>query len=145
MLPQEKLNLLKKVFVNYRQIKAVYLFGSFAESKENKFSDLDIGVLLDDNYFFDIKLNILTDLANHNFCNVDLIILNKASLLTRFEVVKHNQIIYKKDNFDSSSYYAKVIREFQDFRYLLKIQSYYLKERLLNGQPGGTVKKNRKS
>ncbi|UNC91309.1 type VII toxin-antitoxin system MntA family adenylyltransferase antitoxin [Candidatus Contubernalis alkaliaceticus] len=133
MLSKEELNLLKKILKEYHQIKAAYLFGSFAESLENRFSDLDLGILLEDNYIIDIKLDILTDLANHKFCNVDLIILNKACVLTRFEVVKHNKIIYKKDNFNSSLYYSKVFREFQDFRHLLNIQRYYMKERLLNG------------
>jgi predicted nucleotidyltransferase len=133
MLPEEKLDVLKKIFKKYKQIKAAYLFGSYAEGKESRLSDLDLGILLADDNFIDIKLDILTDLANHNFCHVDLIILNRASLLTRFEAVKHNQIIYKRDDFDSAAYYSKTIREFQDFRYLLKIQSSYLKERLLNG------------
>ncbi len=133
MLSNEKLDILKTVFMRYNHIKAVYLFGSFAEGKNNKLSDLDLGVLLDNDYNVDIKLDILTDLANYNFCNVDLIILNQAGLLTCFEVVKHNRIIYKRDDFDSSSYYSRIFREFQDFRYLLKIQSSYLKERILNG------------
>lgn len=136
MLSEEKRDVLKKIFKKYKQIKAAYLFGSYAEGKESRFSDLDLGILLDDNNFIDIidiKLDILTDLADHNFCHVDLLILNEASLLARFEAVKHNHIIYKRDNFDSSAYYSRVIREFQDFRHLLKIQSSYLKERLLNG------------
>ena len=133
MLSQEKLEKLENVFNKYSEVIAVYLFGSFAEDKENSYSDLDLGVLLDNEYKNTIKLDILADLADQNFCNVDIIILNQAGILSRFEAVKHNILIYKKEDFEFSSYYSRVIREFQDFRYLLKIQSSYLKERLLNG------------
>ena len=133
MLSQEKLDKLENIFNKYSEVIAVYLFGSFAEDKENSYSDLDLGVLLDNEYKNTIKLDILADLANQNFCNVDIIILNQAGILSRFEAVKHNILIYKKEDFEFSSYYSRVIREFQDFRYLLKIQSSYLKERLLNG------------
>jgi len=133
MLSQEKLEKLENIFNKYSQVIAVYLFGSFAEGKENSYSDLDLGVLLTNEYKNTIKLDILADLADQNFCNVDIIILNQVGILSRFEAVKHNRLIYKKEGFDFSSYYSMVIREFQDFRYLLKIQSSYLKERLLNG------------
>lgn len=133
MLSQEKLKTLENIFNKYSEVIAVYLFGSFAEGRDHSFSDLDLGVLLDYEYKNTIKLDILADLADQNFCNVDIIILNQAGILSRFEAVKHNKLIYKKEDFDFSSYYSRVIREFQDFRYLLKIQSSYLKERLLNG------------
>jgi len=134
MLNTEELVKLEKFFFKYKNIKAVYLFGSYAMNKENKFSDLDIGILLADGYNKEIKLDILGELVNEEFCNVDLSILNEVSLLLQFEIVKHNILIYKSLDFDSSNYYSMIVRKYLDFEPLLKIQHQYIKERILNGK-----------
>jgi predicted nucleotidyltransferase len=46
MLKEDQTKELRKVFANFPAVKAVYLFGSRAENKENRYSDLDLGVLL---------------------------------------------------------------------------------------------------
>ena len=72
---------LKIFFSDYGEIKAAYLFGSYAEGKENVNSDLDNGILLDENYDKMIKLDILTELSQNNFDNIDLVIINDTSKL----------------------------------------------------------------
>ncbi|MFW6001691.1 MAG: type VII toxin-antitoxin system MntA family adenylyltransferase antitoxin [Halanaerobium sp.] len=124
---------LKKIFSTYNQIKAAYLFGSYAEGRENKKSDLDLGILLDENYNKMIKLDILSKLSENNFDDVDLVILNTASILLKYEIVKHNQLIYCREDFDFSSYFSKTVRFFLDFKPYLKVQREYLKERIING------------
>ncbi len=133
MLGVEKINELEKIFQNYQRIKAVYLFGSYAIGKENKYSDLDLAVLLDNVDNKMIKLDILAELTANHFDNVDLVVLNHASLLVRFEAVKHNQLIYKRDDFNATQYYSSVVRKYLDFRPLLEIQRKALKERILRG------------
>jgi len=133
MLSKEKLVTLNRIFSHYDQIKAAYLFGSHAANKANKLSDIDIGILLEQGYNKKIKLDILTELAEHFFCDIDLVILNEATLLVCFEIVKHNKIIYKKCSFDAAGYFSLTIRRFLDFRPFLAVQRKYLKERILNG------------
>lgn len=133
MLKEDQKRELRKVFANFPAVKAVYLFGSHAENKENRYSDLDLGVLLEDSFDKMIKVEILVSLTEHNFTDIDLVILNNVSPLVRFEVVKHNKILYKKDDFDSSSYFSLTVRKFLDFRPYLEIQRKYLKERIMNG------------
>ncbi len=134
MLSTEEILKLQKVFSQYKNIKATYLFGSHATNKTNRFSDLDIGILLEDGYNKKIKLDILTDLAEEDFCDVDLSIINEVSLLLQFEIVKHNLIIYKAPNFDSSTFYSITVRKYLDFEPLLKVQYKYMKERGMNGK-----------
>ncbi|RKD32295.1 type VII toxin-antitoxin system MntA family adenylyltransferase antitoxin [Thermohalobacter berrensis] len=134
MLSDKSLEKIKRVFSDFDDVKAVYLFGSYADNKENRFSDIDLGILLKDKYDKKIKLDILSEMAEIGFCKVDLVILNEAPILMKYEIVKHNKLIYKKDNFDSNSYFSSVIRRYLDFNPFLEVQNKYFKERLLNGK-----------
>ncbi len=124
---------LKDIFTSYNEIKAAYLFGSYAEEEQNRNSDLDIGILLAEDYNKMIKLDILTKLTQNNFDNVDLVIINNASILVKYEVIKHNKLIYCRNDFDFSVYYSKITRLFLDFKPYLEVQRMYLKERIING------------
>jgi len=133
MLPLEKLQNIKKIVPQYKDIKCVYLFGSFAEGRERKSSDIDIGVLCNENYKSDIKLDLLSDFVKAGYCNVDLTIINQADLLTAYEIVKNNKIIYKRNDFDTAQYYSITVRKYLDFKPFLAVQREYLKERILGG------------
>jgi len=124
---------LKDIFAGYNEIKAAYLFGSYADGKQNKNSDLDMGILLDEEYNKMIKLDILTELTQNNFDNIDLVVINNASILVKYEIVKHNRLIYCRNDFDFSAYYSKVVRLYLDFKPYLEVQRMYLKERIING------------
>ena len=132
-LSDYQLEELRGIFKNYVELKAVYLFGSYAMGKEDKSSDLDLGIVLAEDYKQQIKLEILTELAVKGYCNVDLVILNEADLVTKHEVVKHNKVIYQRADFDTNDYFSLTMRQFLDFRPFLKVQQRYLKERVLNG------------
>ncbi len=121
------------MFSKFEDIKAAYIFGSYAEDRENKNSDLDIGLVLNDVYNPMIKLDILVKLTENKFEDIDIVILNQANPLVRFEAIKNNKLIYKQDSFDASSYYSLVTRTFLDFRPYLDVQRRYLKKRILNG------------
>jgi uncharacterized protein len=133
MLNIQNIRCLREVFSGFNQIKAAYLFGSYVENKETKYSDIDIGLVLNDDYDSMIKLDILMKLTENNFDNIDLVILNRANPLVKFEAVKHNKLIYQQEEFNAAGYYSLVIRTFLDFRPYLEVQRHYLKERILNG------------
>ena len=128
-----KLNELEKVFSQFDQVKCAFLFGSHARKEANKLSDLDVGILLDENFDKMIKIDILTELTRLNFFDIDLVIINNADLLTAFEIVKHNKILYKRSSFNVASFFSLIIRKYLDFKPYLVIQRNYLKERILNG------------
>jgi len=124
---------LRELFKSYSNLKVAYLFGSYATNEEDESSDIDIGILLDEDYDRMIKLDILTNLAEQSYCDIDLVILNEADILTTYEVVKHNEIIYKREDFDSNSYFSLSIRKYLDFKPILEVQAEYLKEQIING------------
>lgn len=124
---------LENIFSNQIEVKAAYLFGSYARGEQKTDSDIDIGILLDENFDRIIKLDLLTSLTENGFDDVDLVILNNASILLKYEIVKNNNLIYSRSDFDTSSYFSKIIRLYLDFKPYLEVQRKYLKERILNG------------
>ena len=115
-------------------MKAFYLFGYYDTSNNNKMSDIDIAVLLKDNCKNkNIKLDLLKGLVELGYDDIDLVILNRLSIVGKYEVVKHNKILYKSNDFDFNSYFSLIVRKYLDFKPLLKVQREYLKERILNG------------
>lgn len=132
VLNEIQLKKLNNVFSKYEEIQAAYLFGSYAEGKENRLSDIDIGVVLGEIHEKGVKIEILKDLAYEGFCNVDPVILNEASPIMKFEIVKHNKLIYKKKDFNHPYYFSDAIRRGLDFKPFIKVQRKYYKERLFN-------------
>ena len=101
-------------------IQAVYLFGSQAKNQAGTNSDIDIAVLLEDNYTKksgEIKVKLYEELIKAGIDNIDLVILNQASALLSYEVVKENYLLYKKEDFDAASYQSLAIRKYLDFEY----------------------------
>ncbi|MGM0603101.1 MAG: type VII toxin-antitoxin system MntA family adenylyltransferase antitoxin [Bacillota bacterium] len=132
-MEESKKNKIAEIAESFNNIEAVYLFGSQAEKRANENSDIDIGILLKEDTSKKIKVELYKEFVKAGLDKIDLVILNRASYLLAFEVVKNNNLIYKKENFDAASYQSLVIRKFLDFKYYLNINQESFKERILNG------------
>lgn len=133
------LSILPEIFENYPEIQAVYLFGSTHSGKMHPESDLDLGVK-GDTGIEDKKLEILTELARHGFCHVDLVFLNTKDILLKYEVVRHNHLLYKRDDFDNARFFSLILRQYQDFYPYLKVQREAYKRRLLHDGETGSYR-----
>lgn len=134
----EKFTDMNKIFARHQEIKAVYLFGSHARGEATDLSDLDLAVLLEEGAAGDeraqkIKLDLLTALTQAGYDDIDLVILNNLSIVGKYEVVKHNCLIYQVEDFEASTYYSLQVRKYLDFKPYLEVQRKALKERILNG------------
>ena len=125
------LSVLPEIFKEFSEIQAVYLFGSAASENMHAESDLDLGIK-GEKGIKDKQLDILTELARHGFCHVDLVFLNTKDIFMKYEVVKHNNLIYKREGFASSTFYSLIMRQYEDFYPYLKVQREAFKRRLLN-------------
>jgi uncharacterized protein len=125
------LSILPEIFSQFSKIQAVYLFGSAASGKMRTESDLDLGIKGEEGIKSQ-QLDILTELARHGFCHVDLVFLNTNDIFMKYEIVRHNHPIYRRKGFSSSSFYSLIMRQYEDFYPHLKIQRKALKRRLLN-------------
>ena len=128
------LKILPEIFKKFKDIKAVYLFGSHATGKTHNESDIDLAIVPANSKLKDNKLEILTELTKYGFCHVDLVFLDINDIVMKFEAVRYNKIIYKSNNFEHDEYFSKVLRQYFDFLPYLNVQREAYKERILSGK-----------
>jgi len=126
-------SLLADVFKKHSSVQAAYLFGSAAGGKTHAESDLDIALAGSPDLRVK-KLDILTDLARAGFTNIDLVILDRADIVLRFEAVRLNHLVYRTEEFDAGSFYSLTLRQYFDFLPYLKTQREAYKQKILHGQ-----------
>jgi hypothetical protein len=127
------LALLPQIFQNYPDILAVYLFGSAVTGRIHSESDLDLAIVPRHPDLHQRKLELLADLVRHRFDHVDLVILPTDNIVLQFEAVHQNRLIYQAEDFEPSSYFSKIVRQYIDFEPYLRVQRQAQKRRILNG------------
>jgi len=114
---------IKKAIKNYtakeKDILCVYLFGSAARGKENKFSDVDIAVLFDDSVergrYSQRALSLMDGLSAVLEKNVDIVVLNTANSFLKFRVIKTGIRLYERPDRGNRSFEARSVIEYFDF------------------------------
>jgi len=137
--PNQKVQMNQKskfadIFKNYPDIQAVYMFGSSALGKEHNESDIDLAIVPRSEKTRERKLSILSDLARNGLDNVDIVFLDTDDIVTKYEAVRQNRIIYLTEDFDRGAMYSKTVRQYLDFEPYLKVQRSAQKRRILNGK-----------
>lgn len=109
-----------------------YLFGSLAKGKLEPLSDLDIAIYLKkESNFSQIKKDILSRLIDLLYTDeIDLVILNSASLPLSMRIIENKKVIVDKAPFLRHSYESLVMRKYFDFSV---IESKILRRRFYNG------------
>jgi predicted nucleotidyltransferase len=125
---------LKNVFAQFPKIQAVYLFGSLASGRGRQDSDIDLCIVSEDEQLSGQKLDILSRLAREGYCDVDLVFFPKNDVVTQYEAVRMNRVVFRRPDFDPAAFYSLIIRRYLDFLPYLKVQRQAYKERILHGQ-----------
>jgi len=112
---------LRKSMVRFRQVRAVYLFGSTATGKTGKLSDIDVAVLLkkmpDAEGLLALKLDLISEFSGVFGSNrIDFVLLNDAAPLLAFEVISKGQLVYGK-RADVAGFEANISTQYHDIRY----------------------------
>ena len=134
MNPVLDLARLEQVFRSYPGIQAVYLFGSYATGEVHPWSDLDLAIVPRSAALHEQRLELLTELTRLGFDKVDLVFLDAADLVLKYEAVCPNRLIYAAEDFDRGAMYSRVVREYLDFLPYLKVQREAYKRRILDDQ-----------
>ena len=109
----------RQVFENTLQVIAAWVFGSAQEGEIRPEGDLDIAVLFDSKPSLDERLELLIQLQRaFNFEDIDLVVLNGASPITRFEAVS-GRLIYSRDAGQQAEFVSLTAREYEDEMALL--------------------------
>jgi len=121
VLPEETRAAMQRIFEAYKEIIAVYLFGSYVDKREQA-RDVDLAVLLAGTGVsqVDLYLELYPCLAElFAPLDVDLLFLNSVSLPLRFEVISTGKVVYCLDDNQRTDFEYIVSGEYMDFKYHL--------------------------
>jgi predicted nucleotidyltransferase len=112
---KQKLPALKKFFASDPHVLGVWLFGSQTDSTATAQSDIDLAVLFD--HDIDLKEEIQFEIAVSNILKtdaVDIVNLNRASLLFRFRAVA-GRLLYERDFVRVANFIEQTLIAYRDF------------------------------
>jgi len=126
--------IIPRILEHYPFVQAAYLFGSHAEGRGRPDSDIDLALVGPREKLQACKLDILTDLTAEGLDPIDLVLLDGADPVLRFEAVHPNCLVYARAGFDHGGYFSRCVREYFDLEPYLNIQRAAVKRRLLHGK-----------
>jgi uncharacterized protein len=126
-----------------KNVKFAYLFGSYATQRSGPLSDLDVAVYIDRRVnSWTYRLKLMEKLAKVlKTDKVDLVILNEAPPLLRYEVIKYGRIL-KDEPSRRIPFEAKVIAEYLDTARLREMHRAALAESIGKGNAFGPQRSN---
>jgi uncharacterized protein YutE (UPF0331/DUF86 family)/predicted nucleotidyltransferase len=131
----EKQSRLNQLFTQI-PVNAAYLAGSLStRTSFGHLTDVDIAILLMEqiksDQFLDYQLYFFSELAKRlESDNIDVVILNQASLLLKLQVIKYGQILFSRDEKQRVSFETKAVMDYLDFKKFDDIQNQALSRRL---------------
>ena len=113
--------------VNKYKITLIVLFGSYAEGKVRDDSDIDIGIYLEDKIGVKEETNLIEDMV-HAFKrdNIDLVILNTASPVLRFEVVRNGKLLFERTPGDFLQFKLLSMKRYWEYPRFQKYSKMYM-------------------
>lgn len=131
---EEIIKKLKDLFLKRDEVVMAYLFGSVAEDKIHKFSDVDVAVYvkaLTKENEFEYQLDLIGELNDVlRSDDVDLVIMNFAFPTIIHYILRHGILLKCIDEKFRRNYIIRSYKEYEDAQHLLKIQYKYLEQRL---------------
>jgi len=115
------------------EVRVVYLFGSQASGTVNNISDIDIGVLLNEDFVKESVYGYRADLTAELVSllrtdKVDLVVLNQAPPLLSHRVVRDGIVLHCKDESERIAFEVKMLNRFLDTAPLRERQNEYIKK-----------------
>ena len=108
-------------------LKLILLFGSQANGKITKESDIDIAVLPRDILSFDEEIALANKLISILGEKVDFLNLQRASSLLMHEAVRNCVVLYQEDDSSFDKYFLYALRRFREARPLFLLKKERLK------------------
>jgi len=131
-------NKLQETLIQYlaqrEDVPFAYLFGSYAEGRANRLSDLDVAVYLKQHSRSEreeVRLTLTTDIMKAvNMNNVDVLILNDAPPLVAYRATGRGIVL--KDSVDSAraEFEVRCLGNYLDFKYYMDRHNAALRKRI---------------
>jgi len=120
-------------------IDLAYVFGSANSARFRAQSDVDIAIRFTPEIpmgdFLRHSALLEVELARLLRQKIDMSILNLASPLLRYEVVKNGRVLYSSDEEQRALFHIRTYREYEDFCHAQNFYIRALKARLQQAQP----------
>lgn len=118
-----------------------YQFGSSSTGKTGPMSDIDVAVLVSPTVpasdYLRLQIELLRALDPvFDFQPVDLVLLNQAGPLLRYEVVKARCLLYAREEATRIAFEERVLRDYLDTKHLRQVHTQALLARLKDGAFG---------
>ncbi|HHU82860.1 MAG TPA: nucleotidyltransferase domain-containing protein [Firmicutes bacterium] len=123
-------------------VRFAYLFGSQAKGTAGRLSDIDVAVFFDEAAYirgsiYGPESELVFKLEKALEAGpVDIVVLNKAPILLRYQVLKYGEIIYCRSEEERIKFHEETIRLYLDFLPFRAVQNYYLQKRINEGTFG---------
>jgi predicted nucleotidyltransferase len=116
-LPSEASGALKAFLEGEGRVLVAYLFGSMGRGDHTADSDIDIAILLAEprRASLELYLRLRDELSKRLGGEVDLVILNEAPPLLKYQVIRHGKLLYCKDERARVEFEARAQDEYLDF------------------------------
>ena len=101
-----------------------FLLGSTVRGDTIKENDVDVGIYLNEDKrgdIFDEKIRLTNLLSEKLQKQIDVVILNHASPLMKFEMYKDSELILEKDKGKRLDFLLKAVNEYHDYRPYLEM------------------------
>src|SRR5690554_8008726 len=102
------------------KIKIVILFGSRARGDYNPKSDIDIAILLEedvlDGNYLEVKIDLINIFSDILGEDCDIVLINRASPLLKYQVVKYGKLIYIDEETDYNAFFSLAVRRSEERR-----------------------------
>ncbi|MBE9513425.1 MAG: nucleotidyltransferase domain-containing protein [Chloroflexi bacterium] len=113
---------------------AAYLFGSVARDQASHLSDVDIAVLLDPDLGLEEsverQLQLMVALDDFADREVQVTVLNRASSLLAYQVVRDGILLYERNRLDRIAFEVRAMKIYFDVKPLLDFHSQALLKRI---------------
>ena len=117
-----------------KPIIAVYLFGSTAKGMATEKSDIDIGILLKEDFDlivnYNYKLRLMGELKDLSCREVDIVFIDRVDPILQYHIRKYGKVIFERDRHKRIAYEIKARKDYFDFlprhkKYMERMQRSY--------------------
>lgn len=134
MTMQDKIKLAQRFFQGDRHVAFAYAFGSAVKGTTGPLSDIDLAVFLTgvrDQFAYRL---MLMEKLSRSFKSdaLDLIILNDAPLLLRYQVIRGGELL-KDEPSQRVGFETTTLREYLDTAFLREVQRSFVKRQITAG------------
>ena len=126
MLDKDQIEKIVNFVKAHPAISAVYLFGSHASGHERKKSDVDLGILFNEDVDGFTRIDMETEISNLLGKDVDLVDMKKSGPFLRHQIYKYGRLIYKDESDFPFLFRAQSINEYLDTGYLRRLRGAHL-------------------